>query len=175
MYSESPNTLSSMLCSVVSELPPRMQALLGLVCVGHHLTTFTNNTVNVFSISRRSLLESNNEIQASLEFLRSKWPISPTMDYQPILKRQVYLIRGLIDNVYSLPVQWDLPEVWTCWHTLQHILNHGMELLFQCSVTLKSRSFVTGIFCLLIVQIRWAFGKLCEIQQKDKCALSALE
>lgn len=71
--------------------------------------------------------------------------------------------------MYSLPVPWNLPEIWNCWQNLQIILNSALEFLFHCAVLSKPRAYVSSTFCLIIVQLRWSFNKLCEIQKADSC------
>ena len=91
MYNQSPNSLSSMLCSVVSEILPSIQhTILGTICSGHNLN-FAGDPgfENVFSIPDCSVEEFTNSAQIILETLRNKWPVSAASEYYSLLQRQV--------------------------------------------------------------------------------------
>lgn len=180
-----------MLCSVVAEFTQQMQHnLLGVVFSGHNLVSSSGGWENIFTNPADSILYHLSQLLSLLESLRSKWPIiSSSTPHQFLIRPvftlflgplsiihssnyflvpfQIYLVKSQLEAVYSLPIQWSSPEVWECWTTLHEIGNQGIEYFFLCANSGKENHFVMEIFCILIVQFRWSYEKLREIQAND--------
>lgn len=92
LHHQSPNSLSSMVCSVISELSVTTQKqLLGVICSGHRLTSTSDPSfINVFSIPNLNIVELSQTAQFILENLRTKWPVSAAPScWSPLILRQV--------------------------------------------------------------------------------------
>lgn len=100
LYNQAPNSLSSMLCSVVAEFTQQMQHnLLGVVFSGHNLVSSSGGWENIFTNPTDSLLYHLSQLLSLLESLRSKWPIISSSTPHQFLIRPIYLVKSQLEAV----------------------------------------------------------------------------